>query len=553
MGLSLLYYYIYHLCLSRYDSNVVKPQVISYYFKSENQIDIQNKINYIRSLSKSNQLITSTLLRFKSSSYVPSLATYHGLDDILTTTNNAINTNTTTATTTTTADTTVFTTSTLCDDSYNSTSTAYSKLSIPGRKVLANVYIIDDYNSLSQLALLLSTCSEFGFDCEMHTFRTYYPITCILQISTLYTNYLIDTICLWEYIGPVLSPLFSDPSIVKVGHAISTMDIPCLFRDFGIVIINGFDTQIAADTLGISKNGLVGVLDYYKCCIVEDMSNSKMSMKSTDWRVRPLTAEMIKYTALDVHYLLPLYYIMCDALLHLSPDEKSVKELLKFNKAATTATTTNTSLKPTSTKAIGGSVEGSPAEGSNIERENTLVINTDSNINLIEDDDEECDIGGGTGDRDRAEEEEVEQWDRVLTEDDIGGKDGDDDDALWEGWGESEAAVTLAVMNDSATIAVPSSSALSAPIPSSTPVSIIDSSTNQPDTMAAISTPLFDNDYPPPHDLTSSTNDTIVEPTDAITTTETKPENAPIKPFSPKPKNKGTTLTLTRTLGSALA
>lgn len=52
-----------------------------------------------------------------------------------------------------------------------------------------------------------------------------------------------DTLALWPHIGPALGPIFRDPRVVKIGHAIMGGDAPALFRDFGIIIVNAFDTQ----------------------------------------------------------------------------------------------------------------------------------------------------------------------------------------------------------------------------------------------------------------------------------------------------------------------
>lgn len=64
----------------------------------------------------------------------------------------------------------------------------------------------------------------------------------------------------WNEIARELFPIFSNPSIVKICHGARNGDVKALYRDFGIVIVNGFDTQEAWKYLGESQLGLANVL-----------------------------------------------------------------------------------------------------------------------------------------------------------------------------------------------------------------------------------------------------------------------------------------------------
>lgn len=59
---------------------------------------------------------------------------------------------------------------------------------------------------------------------------------------------------LWEHMS-LFAPAFADGTKVKVGHAMGGGDVPALFRDFGIVIVNGVDTQEMAAVLGDKQIG----------------------------------------------------------------------------------------------------------------------------------------------------------------------------------------------------------------------------------------------------------------------------------------------------------
>jgi ribonuclease D len=76
------------------------------------------------------------------------------------------------------------------------------------------------------------------------------------------------------------------------------MDVIWLQRDFGIYIVNLFDTFHASHALDLPNHGYAFLLKFY--CDVE--TNKKYQL--ADWRIRPLTPDMLKYARIDTHYLL---------------------------------------------------------------------------------------------------------------------------------------------------------------------------------------------------------------------------------------------------------
>ena len=107
-----------------------------------------------------------------------------------------------------------------------------------------------------------------------------------------------------------LAPLFGNPNIVKVGHAIGGLDVRCLHRDFGIFVVNAFDTFEAATTLRLSPRGLANVCAHYGMPDYDHYMSLKSQYQNTDWRQRPLSKEMIEYGRYDIHYLLALRKVM---------------------------------------------------------------------------------------------------------------------------------------------------------------------------------------------------------------------------------------------------
>lgn len=68
---------------------------------------------------------------------------------------------------------------------------------------------------LDELVEDLRKYSEFAIDVEHHSYRSFMGITCLIQISTVDTDYLVDTITLRDRLW-VLNEVFTKPSIVKV-------------------------------------------------------------------------------------------------------------------------------------------------------------------------------------------------------------------------------------------------------------------------------------------------------------------------------------------------
>lgn len=145
----------------------------------------------------------------------------------------------------------------------------------------------------------LKKFQEIAIDLEHHSFRSYQGLTCLLQISTDLTDYIIDVFPLWNDIQ-ILNEIFTLPSILKVFHS-STYDIIWLQRDLGIYVVNMFDTWVAAKTLDYQHLSLSSLVDHY-CHYQLDKR-----FQLADWRIRPIPEEMLQYARCDTHFLLYIY------------------------------------------------------------------------------------------------------------------------------------------------------------------------------------------------------------------------------------------------------
>ncbi|KAJ8906747.1 hypothetical protein NDN08_003236 [Rhodosorus marinus] len=123
---------------------------------------------------------------------------------------------------------------------------------------------------------------------------------CLMQISTRSEDFVIDAIKLRSKMIRML-PIFCDPEVVKVLHG-ANHDVQWLERDFGLYIVNLFDTFASTKLLEL-QGSLAFLLEFF--CDVKN-SNKKKFQRS-DWRVRPLPEDQMNYARSDTHYLLYIY------------------------------------------------------------------------------------------------------------------------------------------------------------------------------------------------------------------------------------------------------
>lgn len=74
---------------------------------------------------------------------------------------------------------------------------------------------INSANQLSELVEELRKHKIIAIDLEHHSYRSFMGITCLMQISTVERDYLIDTLALRNDLW-VLNEVFTKPDIIKV-------------------------------------------------------------------------------------------------------------------------------------------------------------------------------------------------------------------------------------------------------------------------------------------------------------------------------------------------
>ena len=155
---------------------------------------------------------------------------------------------------------------------------------------------VDTIGKLQELERTLANCTEFAVDIEAHSYRSFQGFVCLLQFSTRQEDFLVDALELRDHLH-CLQSVFTDPKITKVMHG-AHYDVEWLQRDFGVYIVNLFDTSCAAKVLEYQSLGLAHLLKYF-CDVHADKR-----FQTADWRIRPLPSEMLQYAREDTHYLL---------------------------------------------------------------------------------------------------------------------------------------------------------------------------------------------------------------------------------------------------------
>ncbi|EEA27727.1 exosome nuclease subunit [Talaromyces marneffei ATCC 18224] len=185
---------------------------------------------------------------------------------------------------------------------------------------------VDTPEGVAEMVKELKKANEIAVDLEHHDMHTYYGLVSLMQISTRDKDWVVDTLQPWREDLQQLNEVFADPNILKVFHG-STMDIVWLQRDLGLYVVGLFDTYHAAVALGFPKRSLKFLLEKY----ARYEADKKYQM--ADWRLRPLTEEMLRYARADTHYLLYIYDCLRNELLEKStPKRNQIDYVLERSK-----------------------------------------------------------------------------------------------------------------------------------------------------------------------------------------------------------------------------
>jgi len=157
--------------------------------------------------------------------------------------------------------------------------------------------LVDEQNQFLGILSHLQAQERLAVDTESNSLYAYRERVCLIQISTLDADYLIDPLKL-DDLAP-LGSILTDPAIEKVLHA-AEYDLIGLRRDFGFRLATIFDTRVACRTLGRKRDGLGDLL------LEEFLVHHDKRGQRANWGRRPLPPDLLDYARRDTRYLLPL-------------------------------------------------------------------------------------------------------------------------------------------------------------------------------------------------------------------------------------------------------
>jgi ribonuclease D len=155
--------------------------------------------------------------------------------------------------------------------------------------------VIDTEQGLSAYLPVLRAATWVALDTEADSLHAYPEKLCLIQISTVAGDRLIDTLA-----GMNLDPLLEALS----GHELimhgADYDLRLLRRHHEFVPGAIFDTMLAARLLGVPQFGLGHLVERYLKVKLEK------GPQKANWALRPLTARMELYARNDTRFLKPL-------------------------------------------------------------------------------------------------------------------------------------------------------------------------------------------------------------------------------------------------------
>lgn len=170
-----------------------------------------------------------------------------------------------------------------------------------------------------------------AIDLEAHSYRSYQGFVCLVQISSVDCDAVIDALALRSALADpsgAFIRLLRHPRVVKVMHGADS-DVLWLQRDFtpAARIVNLFDTARAAQLLGEPSVSLAHLISCYardedrtadpaslRNGSRDALASEKRVFQVADWRIRPLPSSMLHYARQDTHYLLYLYRVLSTRL-----------------------------------------------------------------------------------------------------------------------------------------------------------------------------------------------------------------------------------------------
>ena len=158
-----------------------------------------------------------------------------------------------------------------------------------------NFEVVTSNQRLKEILDAQSGSAAYAIDTEFLQNKTYFARLALVQIGWLDFIALVDP---FSVDGALLQGLFASDALA-IAHAGSN-DWPLLHEFVGTIPARVFDTEIAAQFLGLPSTSLQSLISHYF-----DIEVDK-SEQVRDWTVRPLPEKALAYAATDVLHLFDL-------------------------------------------------------------------------------------------------------------------------------------------------------------------------------------------------------------------------------------------------------
>ena len=155
--------------------------------------------------------------------------------------------------------------------------------------------MIDTESKLVDFLSMLRAATWIAVDTEADSLHAYPEKVCLIQISTVAGDELIDPLAEIN-LDPLLDALAGHELIM---HG-ADYDLRLLRKHHEFVPGKIFDTMLAARLLGLRQFGLSNLVEHFLGVKLEK------GAQKADWAVRPLTDRMERYARNDTHYLKPV-------------------------------------------------------------------------------------------------------------------------------------------------------------------------------------------------------------------------------------------------------
>ena len=161
--------------------------------------------------------------------------------------------------------------------------------------------IVEDTESLEAVVEELMKAPIIGVDTEADSFHHYRERVCLIQLSDLKQDYIIDPLKIEDCSS--LQRLFAREDLLTILHG-GDYDVVSMKRDFGVSFAKIFDTMVAALFLGMPRIGLADLIETWFGYTIDKR------YQRHDWSSRPLLDEHLHYARGDTHFLLALREIL---------------------------------------------------------------------------------------------------------------------------------------------------------------------------------------------------------------------------------------------------